>query len=236
MIHIRPYSLFESVKPPADIVYYHGSSKQEHGESILASGELRPGNMDIKRGNKLTPIMGMTYATPDLRTGVIYALGGIMMSHDPWQRSIDKDGQYGYLFEIDNASFSDVVPDEDYVGKLINIIEERPTYYEGEFESKALDWPNASNFLSFAKYNLTALQYKKAKDYNDYGDFAVAGKKLNRVMSDNMKQSIISMGCPVGNRGLLKISKAWRIDKTLSKSIKDDCSNFFELAEKVDLK
>ena len=48
-------------------------------------------------------------------------------------------------------------------------------------------------FLHICKNILTPIQYKKCTKYNDYADFAVAGKKLNKFLDDYWKKNIIEL-------------------------------------------
>ena len=246
MKFLQTFKLFEAAMPStAPKVYYHGTSSQEFGEKILEEKILKPGNVDVKRGNKLTPMMGMTYATPDIRTACIYALGGIWMEHKidltkEKGNRLGGPGQFGYVFEIDPSEFKDIQPDEDFVGELIYFLEKKPDYYNEPMWNNTRKWVkdnpyDADRFLSFARNTLTVLQYKKCVRYDDYADFAVAGKKLNKSMGAAMATQLAALGCPVANKGPLKISGVWKVDKEKSIDIKDDGSNFFEIAEKINV-
>jgi hypothetical protein len=230
-------------KLTTDFKYYHGCSKTELGEKILQDGFLKPGNENITRGTKLTPEIGKTYATPNLREAIIYTIGGIMMGYeDKW---LKEENKYGYLFEIDKKSFSDVNPDEDYLGELIWIINKGQDYFKDyHFEDSFVKKLNDSIFYEWSKYDrrefigiceyyLTPLQYKKCIQYNDYADFAVAGKKLNKFISNYLKEKIIKLGTPVANNGNLKFKSVWKFDKNNDIKLKIDGSNFFKLAEKI---
>lgn len=236
MKHIKQFNLFETIDLH-NRIYYHGTSTQSFGEQIIKEGIIKPGNTNINRGSKLTPMIDMTYATPSIETACTYALGGIMMGVKTYETSL-KNGQFGFIFEIDSNSFTDIKPDEDFVGELIYFLEKNPNYYTDEMWLNTKKWMNNNPsdvqfFLSLAKSNLTDNQYRKCIRYDDYADFAVAGKKLNKILPNDFMKKIIQLGCPIANKGSLKISNAWKIDKNKSIEIKKDASNFFDIAEKV---
>lgn len=251
MRFLKPYKLFEMAAMPAGMpqVYYHGTSSQDAGEKILEEGFLKPGNTDVKRGQKLTPMMNYVYCTPDIYTACIYTIGGVFMGSEykfstNVGNRLGHNSQFGYCFEIDVEDLKDVKPDEDFVGELIWFLhEDGKADYMAKGESsfmwrRAKKWRDenphdAQRYLDFARRNLTELQFKKAIRYDDYADFAVAGKKLNKVMDNATAQQVMSLGCPVANLGQVKISEAWKLDKARTKDIKKDASNFFEIAEKV---
>ena len=99
------------------------------------------------------------------------------------------------------------------------------TYYINTYKIKC--------FLHNCQSILTPLQYKKCLKYDDYADFAVAGKKLNKFLDNQWKKEIIELGTPVGNQGKLTFSKVWKIDKENALRLKKDASNFFDLAVKI---
>ena len=69
--------------------------------------------------------------------------------------------------------------------------------------------------------------------YDDYADFAVAGKKMNKYMSSDIRDMVISLGSPVAQMGQMKFGRVWKFDKEQNGELKKDCSNFFELAKEV---
>lgn len=238
------YQFLNEAKLTTDFTYYHGCSKSVYGEKILNDGFLKPGNENNKRGHKLTPDIGRTYATPNFRESVVYTMGGDYFPCNNWSSYMERErGKYGYLFEIDRNSFTDVIPDEDYVGQLVhygnNILNNDLKWLEYA-EKDAIknfyekwDTYKIKCFLHNCQSILTPLQYKKCLKYDDYADFAVAGKKLNKFLDNQWKKEIIELGTPVGNQGKLTFSKAWKIDKENALRLKKDASNFFDLAVKI---
>lgn len=214
--------------------FYHGSSKEQLALQILSDGYLKPGNVDIKRGGKLTPKIGMVYLTPKVSEAGIYAIGANILGNNIWPNMIEKDGRYGYLFVIDKSNVIDknIYADEDYIGQAIHHLATNKFYNEG-FGKDVQDFKYTSELLHIAKYNLTPLQYQKVLRYDDYADFAVAGKKLMFKLPKNIHLDLIRLGSPAAVEGQVKISEAWKIDKEKCKDLNKDGSNFFEIAEQV---
>ena len=223
--------------------FYHGSSNQENAEKAIKDEYLKPGNEDNKRGRKGTPEIGRVYMTQNLHHALIYTIGGDYLGSEISDHILKNEGQFGYLFVIDSKELGDVDPDEDYVGELIYMIGEKEFYlnnkdsYDYEFNKRASEWDENTkqSYLYMAKNYLTPRQYQKCLDYNDYMDFPPAGKKLNKVMGDLWKKRIIDLGVPIANYGKTKFKEVWKFDKTKSEELKKDGSNFFDLAEKIDL-
>jgi serine/threonine protein kinase len=230
-------SLYENYRQ--DNRYFHGTYKNNAGEKILADGYIKPGNTTLKRGNKLTPIIGRTYVTPDIKTACIYSIGGIYMSTGRLHPS--KGEEYGYVFEVDLGDRK-VIADEDFIGMAVNLCyhslrnDINTSYYKENPEVAILNWkPEIKNeYLQFAKSILTPLQFKKCLDYDDYGDFAVAGKKMAKMMSQRMHDWLLESGTPGSVEGNIDIKHAWRIDRGEDPNkIYRDASNFFEVAKKI---
>ena len=151
----------------------------------------------------------------------------------------DEENRYGYLFEIDKKSFSDDInPDEDYVGEIIWILnkgkkyfKDKPHYWQGNYNIFDLlfQWEKdeISDFLKSCKTILSPLQYKKCVEFDNYDDFDIAGKKLNKHLSNNWKKKIIKLGTPVGNKGVLKFNSVWKFDKENCIFLDNQCANFF---------
>jgi hypothetical protein len=238
MKHLKTYHLFESLDEmalPAGMKLYHGSHNEDKGKQITKDGVLKPGNPDIKRGKKLTPQLGMTYLAPELKEAVIYCVGGNYLGSDIdelWRR----EGRYGYLFVVDSEDLKGkkIYADEDYIGQAIYHLTKNE-FYDTGFSSnlKNFDDSKKSFLLERAKTLLTPLQYDKVIRYDDYADFAIAGKKLMKMLPDNIHQALVECGSPCAVEGEVRISESWIFDKTLNPQLKKDASNFFELAKKA---
>ena len=229
MIHKMNYIiLFEQFEKVKKKRYFHGSGNAT-GEEIIKCGYIKPGNVDKKRGSKLTPMIGRTYMTPLIREACIYGIGGILMG-----KKIDKDG-FGYVFEMNTKNLK-LLADEDYIGMAVYLCATSPDYYKKEPEKNIVAWDShqKNTFLHYAKTNLTQLQYLKCVRYDDYADFAVAGKKLAKILPEYINQWLIDAGVPVSVEGNVKIKHAWRVNLREDViKLKDDGRNFFKIAEKL---
>jgi hypothetical protein len=216
------------------MTFYHGTPKEAAGLAILESGQLEPGNKDQQRGSKLTPQIGKVYLASELEESAIYALGANALGSDysTWK----DDSMVGYLFVVPGSNLKDVIADEDYIGQALYHLNKKE-YYKDGFSSnlpKCFDDYLTSKFIQIAQNNLTPRQWHKVKVYDDYADFAVAGKKLNRIgLPEDITTALIKAGSPIAHDGAVKFSEAWRFDKRLNPKLKKDASNFFKIAERV---
>ena len=204
-------------------VYYHGTPSKEAAESILRSG-IQPPDLTSRQG-ALTPVQGKVYITPDISYAQIYAIGGDLAGSDAL-RMVKTYGQFGYLFVIDGDKLGDVQPDEDSVGEMVH--------------NDEVSWLSdmARYYLEEEPYNDEGqdLGYYNLYDAvmgGEYDAWATAGKFLLDEMSDNEKQKLIDAGAHIANTGKLIPSKAYRIDRRLTRQLKGDGSNFFDLAEEI---
>jgi hypothetical protein len=202
--------------------YYHGTSSEKAGQSILKNG-IEPGDIALperqtgKKGPNLDPVKGKVYITPDLRYAQMYAIGGDMAGSD-WK---PKGQEYGYLFEIGGNDLEDIQPDEDSIGEMATLA------YRGDKHKAELQW-----LVRLAMSKLTAGQWRKLVD-GEYTMWAHTGKKLLPLMSDAQKLQLIELGAHVAHTGKLIPKAAYRIDLNRIKELKRDASNFFDVAEKV---
>jgi 2'-5' RNA ligase/GNAT superfamily N-acetyltransferase len=189
-----------TVAIPRDILskaFFHGEDNSAKAEQLLTTGIIPPGS-EGKKPSKgfLIPVPGRTYATSNPEYALIYALGADMAGSDLPESFIKGKGRYGYIFQIDNTSLADLQPDEDAIGEAI--------------------WRGDYTWLSnLARQHLTEHQYRKVLE-GEYAYFAVAGKKLAPLMSADRKFQMIRDGAAIASLGPMRISKAWRIDKTRS--------------------
>jgi len=228
-------TIVESMETISD-VFYHGTKNMELGEKIIADGYLKPGVTDTKRGSKFTPKAGMVYLTPKVEEAAVYAIGANILGNDIWKQLVEKEGQFGYVFVINRSTIanSSIFADEDYIGQAIYHLA-NDEYYDTGFGKAIKGFAYKNELLHTAKYGLTELQYKKVVSYNDYGDFAIAGKKLMFKLPKYIHLELIKLGSPCAVEGNVIISEAWKIDKERCKDLRKDGSNFFEIAEKVNL-
>lgn len=216
---------------------YHSTANTEAGLLILKDGVIKTRDATGETSGRgfLSPVYGMIYSSPSLEYAAIYALGGVLMGHkSDWQNRTSPrvDGRYGYVFQIDPASLSDVQPDEDSVGEILSKgmeIERRP----GQ-EPRILDNGEAPWWLTILARKIVAPTRLMKLIEGEYIYFASVGKQLLSRMTDAQKLYLIDeYGTHVANRGSLKIAKAWRIDKERSKEVAKDGSNLLSIAEEI---
>lgn len=223
--------------------YYHGTSTSKAGLSILENGLVTQSHADMGRSGRasLHPVENRTYLTPSLRYGVIYCLGASMLGNEMSQNLIG-DEVTGYLFVIDDTDL-DLIPDEDELGDVI-----RTGYrmvQKGEKFHQSMDNPMFAEAISndpsiaiklyyLADQYLTARQKEKLYHGYEYDILAIAGKKILKVMTQDWKDKLVSMGChaSASNHTIIP-SEAWAFDKRKSASLDYHGKNFFELARRI---
>jgi len=206
--------LFEMAQPrKADLEkdYYHGFSKESNLKGILEHGLQAP-DLSNRKGY-LRPVEGKVYITPHLEYGIIYCIGGDMAGHEMSKNTLKEDGKYGFLTVMDGQQLADLQPDEDSIGEMIH--------------HKKFSWLN-----HLADYYLAANTIKKIMN-GEYQYFAKAGKVLVKRLSDTEKLALIDAGAHIAHGGKLIPKEIWKFDKTLSKELNKDGSNFFKLAERI---
>lgn len=208
-------------------IYYHGTSLKDSAKSILKTG-IKPPDLTNKKQNKLTPQKGKVYITPNLRYAIIYSIGGDFIGVE--HKEVNEP--FGYLFVIDGQQLKDIHPDEDVVGEMVCDVLREESNLKPYHKYKLSD-EIKKQLSHLAKYNLTPLQLQKVKRYDDYGDLAVAGKKLNQVMDDDLKLALIDAGAHVAHTGELIPKECWEIRKEDAVKLNKDGKNFFEIARKI---
>jgi hypothetical protein len=200
------------------MTFYHGTTKREHALGIAKNG-IQPGVTKEKPGKNgmMTPVVGKTYATPHIGYAQTYALGGAVAGSKTGGDWLKKShGEHGYVFAIHGHELGHVQPDEDSVGEAVH----KGTH----------GWLN-----HMARTHLTDGQQRRIKD-GEYAEYARSGKKLVKKMSDSEKLSLIRGGAHVAHEGPLKPHAVYRIHRDKIPLLKDDGSNFFDHAEKIDPK
>lgn len=221
--------------------YYHGTSKESFAKLIMKNGIQPP---DFTRDGRtkdtfLRPISGKIYITPELSYALIYALGGNIFGSDVPKSFIEKDGKYGYVFVITGDQLTDVQPDEDVVGELYASakkgnfeVSEYSPYLKNPLEAMKNDKQKTNAFLDFIDRNVGEATRKRALDGDSIWQTKL-GKTSLKKMPDSMKIWLVSIGSHVAHEGAIHPIECWRIDKTKSKLLKRDGSNFFDFAKKV---
>lgn len=240
------YRELTEAKPGEDMrrrIYYHGTSDDEKGRSILNLG-IEPGNQGEHSRGHLTPVIGRSYLTTSLRYGVIYCIGGDMLgcSDGGVKYIIGRTGsQCGWLFVISGTRLlSDVQPDEDSVGEAamyahVILTGKNQEFYQDDplFQGllRASDYA-LRRFYGNARVSMTPRQWEQTLD-GFVAAQASGGKRFLKRMTDEDKLFLINCGAHVAYQGNLIPDQAWRFDKTKAPHLAKDGSNFFELAERV---
>jgi hypothetical protein len=209
-------TILEMAKPTdrqSSRVYFHGTSSEAAGKSILEKGVIEP--PEITKKGMLVPVKGKVYITPHIHYAQIYGIGGDMAGSTGWNPEERGHDRYGYVFGIKGHRLKDIQPDEDDVGEMVS--------------KQAHPW-----LVHNAPKILTPNQLRGVKD-GWYAHWAAAGKKLVKVMPDYVKHDLIDAGAHVAHDGPLEIDHAWRIDKRKIPLLKRDGSNFFDHAEPIPL-
>lgn len=222
--------------------YYHGTSSDDKGQSIMKNG-INPGNLKLHARGKLTPVVGRTYLTTDLHYATIYCIGGDFTGGSVPDAWLEKEHtRYGWLFCINGSTLAnDVQPDEDSVGKAVmlshGILNKSNDlhYYTGDplYEGLLItSHDRLSHFLDLAKHTMTAKQFRCSL-HGLIDAQASGGKRMLKAMGDWMKLWLISCGAHVAYKGPLVPDRAWRFDKLDCDDLTKNCSNFFDLAKQI---
>jgi len=239
------------------MIYYHGTASKDAAMNILKNGIQAP-ELETKRGSQLTPVKGRVYITPKLTYAMVYAIGmsgafGSKSYQVPYEGNEEKfkhvfssyvgkhGGRYGYVFTIDGKDLHDIQPDEDEVGELYHIIKNKSLdYYSSResdisvkvYEKIQKDESLQRRFVYFFERVVGEYTLNKIKQ-GEYAYYASGGKTALKKMSDEMKLELAQLGIHLSHGGTIIPKECWEIDKTLLGSLKEDGSNFFELAKKI---
>lgn len=239
-------SLFEMAAAPASLstrTYYHGTSKQTVGEKILADGAIKApeiADLDSRYGkSNQRPVDGRAYLSPSLRYAVIYAIGANMAGSKLPDSFIERGGQLGYLFVVDGKEIKDVEPDEDQLGALVSKlarlddtryddIDDHPELTAGLRSNRDL----VASLSHQIKRSLTPNMYQRAGQ-GDASWQSKAGKRLLRQLPDYLRTKIAELGSSISIPSAVPWAEAWSFDKNRCQELKRDCTNFFDIAQKV---
>lgn len=194
--------------------FYHGTSNRAAALGIAKEG-IKPGAVKQGKGS-LAPVAGKAYVTPHIHYAQIYALGGDIAGGKPEHKINHETEPHGYVFKVPGHHLKDVQPDEDSIGQAVH--------------DKTHPWLN-----HMARQHLTDGQHRKVMD-GEYSEWARSGKKLAKKMDDHQKLDLIKHGAHVAHEGTLHPTEVYRIHKDKIPLLKDDGSNFFDHAEKIDPK
>jgi len=213
--------------------FYHGCPVEAKAEQIIQHG-IQPQDASLKNqrpNGYMTPVKGRVYLTPQLQYAICYALGGDYAGHQPSDSMLKYGGQYGYLFVIPGSELSDIQPDEDSIGDFFY---KNTKYTRG---SNAITYNGVNDneiktIWTFIFKNLTEKQRIKICQ-GEYAFYAQGGKRVVKNMPDWMKLKLIELGSHIANEGGIIPSQVWKIDKRKSYDLKEDGSNFFDIAERI---
>lgn len=203
-------------------ILYHGTPSEARAKGIILEG-IQP-NLSTTEG-LAKPVDGCVYLTVNLRYALIYLLGGDMLG-SKLPSSFLEECVYGYLFEIPGSELSSFNPDEDQVGQAL---------YDGEFSwvEKYQDFLREQEpLLDDNETCFSSSLWEQVAD-GDYSAWIKAGHLLLTKLTEEEKHDIVMKYGNVANRGMVKPQAAWRFDKRKCQFLKEDGSNFFDLAEKV---
>jgi hypothetical protein len=211
------------VKKLSDNLYFHGTSNEANARMIMKEGILP----DISKTQELArPVDGRIYAAVHLKDAIPYMLGGAMAGHEIPKEWI-KESRYSYMFIIKIENLENIQPDEDQVGQAIHDADfswtERYSTYLMDLEC-IIDEGEDSFY-----HNL--FEQIKAGEYEAW---IAAGHALLPRLNNEEKQDIIRKYGNIAHLGSVHPLESWKFDKLKSPLLKEDGSNFFELAEKVD--
>lgn len=235
-------------------LFYHGCASIELARSILRKGLVPPDLTNVKN-TQLRPVEGKVYLTPDIGYALMYAFGMNAVGSDSFKipykgneeqffrlfndRSGDRHfGRWGYVFVIDQASLTDIQPDEDSVGELFGFcLRNGPSRYHNAgdhaiWERFTTNIDLMRRFSNFMHNIVTPTQIKKIKD-GEYAYYASVGKKALKTMPDDMKHHLCEIGLHVAHTGKLIPTEVWKVDKTKIGYFNKDGSNFRTLAKQI---
>ena len=202
---------------------FHGTSSESKGLNIIQEG-IRP---DLSETQGLArPVDGRVYLATNIKESLPYLLGGAMAGHDLPEAWI-KESRYGFMFVIDREQLQDIQPDEDQVGQAIS--ESKISWGSKYFSILSQQEPLQEEDEEFSHYNSLLDQVKDG----DYSSWIKAGHLLLPLLTDSEKMDVIKLYGNVAHLGVVQPQEAWKFDKTLSSKLKEDGSNFFDLAERV---
>jgi oligoribonuclease (3'-5' exoribonuclease) len=223
--------------------FYHGTSDEKKAQGIWKQGIL-PDLSTTPETSVARPVAGRVYMAANLRDAIPYVLGGAFAG-STIPKSYFKGSPHGYLFVVDGASLGDIQPDEDQVGravhdrishnekdlawidKYLDDIEAEQPEFDTEIEDEKGNLvPNSNPFI----HHQNLLKQIK---FGEYAGWIRAGHVLLPLLTDAEKMSVIKRYGNVAHHGKVLPIEMWQIDKKDSKELKEDGSNFFEVAKLV---
>lgn len=204
--------------PPRDVetqaTWYHGSPKFENAMHAFVDG-IKPHDIKtLKDDDLIEPRAGVVYLTKRLDYAIRYCVR-TWFGQPPSERSLQKWGRYAGLLVVPGSALTEVEPDEDDIGMAL------------------MDEPERFPWLrELAKKHLDPKLYEKVMG-GDISYLAMAGKQLVGKLSQEQMYQIMDRYPQAAAKGVIKPSELWRFDRNLMPQLKEDGSNFFELAKKI---
>lgn len=215
-------------------IVYHGTSSEIAAQQILKDNILKP-NLKSNGGN-FQPMDNHAYFTTNLSYALIYGLGAAMVGIE-MPTSMMSGGKYGYIFVGDNSSIKNHVADEDQIGEIArNIVDDEDYYNFTEDEIEHVINLVRSSFDSYIEEDyedeLEQSPYERFIDYEEEL-YAYVGKYILQHANKRILIRFRQNADQYSNNGEVKISAAYRFNKSDSINFKKDGSNFFEYATKI---
>lgn len=201
--------------------FYHGT-KGSNAQKIFNDGYLKPGTISTENEFAAKPRLGKVYITPNIN----YAIGYAIPYHDE---------EFGVLFEMDGSELKDIEPDEDSIGEMI--YNHKPTWLYN-FAQKHLDKFEEYYFESIPS-DLKEFMYESDKNLFELildgmiAAWAFSGKIIINELTNKQQLELISMGAHVAHNDVVYFNNAWRINEKDVYLLKEDYSNFFNIAKKI---
>lgn len=215
--------------------YWHGVNDEETGKKILAAGRLEPATYGHNRqggaGFQKSRDDKVYLANGGAHFATIHTLGGVVHGTDMKGHG---NSRYGYLFKVSGRDLNHVEADEDTIGDI---------YGETHDEHHPPGWHTAHNLReperhpAFKGYHLRHVLSPREHMYAVGGEAlwrSHAGKKLAKEMSPELHHELIANhGAHIAHGGPVKITGAWRFDRSRTREIGRDGKSFFDIAEPV---
>jgi hypothetical protein len=206
-------------------LYYHGTSNEKNALLIINQGILP--DLSKTKGTA-RPVDGRVYATINIVHALPYLLGGAMAGHDLPKDWIE-ESRYGYLFIIKGEDLEDIQPDEDQIGQAVH--DKAFPWVDKYLDLISEEEPENSDFdeeEGFSHRNLLS-----QVNLGEYAGWIKAGHLLLKNLTQSEMNDVIEKYGNVAHLGVVYPVDTWKFDKLKCPQLKEDGSNFFELAELI---
>lgn len=216
-LSIKEFPLEEMAIPDDEIrnmIFWHGAKTTDQAQNIMKNGIKVSTN---KSKDIFTPVFGANYVTRNRKYASTYAFGGSDKIGKPvTQSDLERYGTHAYLFKFTGDKLTDIQPDEDSIGAMLDI-ENGPA------------WLN-----DLAKTRLYKPYYSKVVKQKNMLYWPAAGKSLVKAMSDEQKLDLIkNYDAHIANFGVIHPDEVYRIHRKHLPEIKPDGSNLDDFMERI---